>query len=182
MIQPLDTPSTPKPVRVVLKAGWRDLRWLFLAVPLWFTVRHLVSMLHEHDVSKVISLAVFWGICVLATLVIFVREAAGNMIVQKADGLLTVNASIGPIPLWRIRTVCWTDMKDLLVREHVYKVKGHDCYSYEILYEDARDTRVQWELLGGLSLENVEQLLKSVLHDVPWREDGHFTLSPRTDR
>ena len=99
----------------------------------------------------------FWGIVCLVVLACLVRVLAGIMVARKAGGELIISVSLGPIALWRVRSVLLADLTKVAVSERIHRFRGRKIYRYTILYEYAG---AQTELLGDLSRENAELLVE----------------------
>lgn len=119
--------------------------------------KHLLSWIHAQDASDVIPVILFWGIVCLVVLACLVRNLAGIMVARKVGGELIISVSLGPIPLWRVRSVLLADLAKVAVSERVHRVRGGKIYRYTILYEYGG---AQTELLGDLSRENAELLVE----------------------
>lgn len=119
--------------------------------------KHLLYWIRAQDVSDVMPIILFWGVVCLAVLACLVRATAGIMVARKAGGELIISVSLGPIPLWRVRSVLLADLAKVAVSERIRRFRGKKIHRYTILYEYAG---AQTELLGDLSRENAELLVE----------------------
>jgi hypothetical protein len=119
--------------------------------------KHLVSWIRAQDVSDVTPLILFWGIASLVMLACVVRAVAGTMVARKADGQLTISTSLGPIALWRGRSVVLADLAKVAICERVHWHRGNKVRRYTVVYEYAG---AQMELLGGLSRQSANLLVE----------------------
>jgi hypothetical protein len=122
-----------------------------------FAGKHLVSWMRARDASDVMPVILFWGIAALLMLACLVRAVAGGMVARKSDGQVTISLSLGPIALWRIRSVVLDDLASIAVCEHVRRFRGNKIRRYTIVYQYAG---AQMELLGGLSRQSASLLVE----------------------
>lgn len=119
--------------------------------------KHLFPLIGKDDVSDVMPLILFWGIGFLVILAFLVRALAGTLVVRKRDGQLTISMSIGPVPIWKVRSAMLADLGKVAVRDHIYGYRGKKIHRYKIVYEHAG---AQWELLDHLSRESATLLVE----------------------
>jgi hypothetical protein len=127
------------------------------ATLLAFAGKHLVSWMRAQDASDVMPVILFWGFAALLILACLVRAVAGGMVARKSDGQVTISLSLGPIALWRIRSVVLDDLANVAVYEHVRSFRGNKIRRYTIVYEYAG---AQMELLRGLPRQSARLLVE----------------------